>query len=243
MPRILFGLVLALVLIVSLVSTAPARLLGALLPTESVVMQGFRGTLWQGSASRVLLQVGPGYLHLGAVEWSLRPLSLLLLSPHLEIESRWGRQFLAGEVIVRGARDFDASFAAELVRHFAPVGLDGTVSAQFAGLRLRDGLPHSADGRLVWQQAAWLSPVGPRPLGTYAVDLQQTPGEMLVGSVQTVSGPVDASGSVELTGSAYRVDILLASEGAFEPELRQALSLMATPRGDAFHLVLNGEFQ
>ena len=245
--RLLLGLVSALVLVVSLVSTAPARLLGAFLPGDSVVMQGFHGTLWRGSASRVLVHIGPGYLHLGTVKWSLRPSSLLLFAPHLEIESRWGRQRLAGELIFRGVqdlemRDFDFSFAAGLVRHFAPVELEGTLGAQFTALRLLDGLPHSADGRLVWQQAVWLSPMGARPLGTYAVDVRQDPGETLAGQVQTLSGPIEASGSVELTGAAYRVDILLAAQGAFEPQLQQALSLVAAPRGDDFQLVLDGEF-
>jgi hypothetical protein len=244
----LLGLVLALVLISSLVSTMPARLLGVFLPGDAVVMQGFRGTLWRGSASRVLVHAGAGYLHLGAVQWSLRPLSLLLLAPRLEIESRWGKQRLVGELIVRGARDlemrdFDASFPAELVRHFAPVELQGTLSAQLTGLRLRDGLPQSADGRLVWQQAAWLSPMGSRPLGTYAVDFRQPPGGTLAGQIQTLSGPVEASGSIELTGRAYRIDILLAGQGPFEPQLQQALSLVASPRGDDFQLVLDGEFQ
>jgi hypothetical protein len=84
--------------------------------------------------------------------------------------------------------------------------------------------------------------MGARPLGTYAVDVRQDPGEALAGQVQTLSGPIEASGSVELTGAAYRVDILLAAQGAFEPQLQQALSLVAAPRGDDFQLVLDGEF-
>ncbi|NCF20502.1 MAG: type II secretion system protein GspN [Haliea sp.] len=248
MSRSLLGLGVTLLVFISLAATAPARLLTSLLPSDRILAQGFSGTLWRGSVSRVLVQAGPGYLHLGTVDWTLHPLSLLLLSPRLSVESRWGRQLLAGDVLLHGTRDvelrdFSASLAASLVRQYAPVGLTGTFSGQFRQLRLRDGLPQAVDGRLVWQEAGWQSPVGPRPLGSYAVDLQQLPGELLTGEVHTLSGPVQASGSAQLEGRLYRVDILVGTDGAMEPQLQQALSLVASPEGDTFRLALNGEFQ
>ena len=88
----LSGLVLALVLIGGLIVTAPARLVSLLAPDEGLILQGFSGTLWRGSASRALVQVGPGYFQLGSVDWTLNPLSLLLFRPGLEMSSHWGRQ-------------------------------------------------------------------------------------------------------------------------------------------------------
>ena len=96
MSRVTLGLVLALLLLISLVLSAPARLVGLVLPGEQIVMQGFNGTLWRGFASRCLLRTESGMLHLGAVSWELGPLSLLTLSPRLTLDARWGRQRISG---------------------------------------------------------------------------------------------------------------------------------------------------
>jgi general secretion pathway protein N len=244
--RKVVGLVLALVLVVSLASAAPARLIALLAPADRVIMQGFGGTLWHGSASRVLVQAGPGYLHLGAVEWALRPLSLLTFRPRLDLRSRWGRQQVSGELVLRGDNEFSlhdlsANLSAELVRHYLPVVLEGDLSFQFATLHLREGLPYHTDGRLVWQGAAWLSPAGIRPLGSYAVELQQSAGEVLAGQVVTLSGPVDATGSLQLSGGDYRVDILVGSAESLDNQLRQALSLVASPEGERYRVNLEGQ--
>lgn len=246
MPRKLSGLVLALVLIVGFVATAPARLLMLLLPDPDVILQGFDGTLWRGSASRALVSVGPGYLHLGSVQWTLRPISLLTFRPRLDIQSQWGRQRFSGELVLRGddeisAHDLSANLSAELVKHYLPVALEGDLSLQFAILHLRNGLLYHTDGRLVWQGAAWVSPAGVRPLGSYAVELQQPAGAALDGQVITLSGPVEAAGSVQLAGADYRIDVLLGSEEPLDDQLRQALSLFASPEGEGYRVNLQGQ--
>ena len=246
MSRFTLGLILALLLGVSLVVSAPARLLNLVLPAEQVLMQGFGGTLWRGSASRALVRAGPGYLHLGAVHWSLDPLSLLLLAPRLTLSSVWGNQVISGDLVLHGAQDidlydFEVVVAADLLRQFAPVAFTGSLSAQLGNLQLRNGLPHSGAGRLVWQNGGWQSPGGLLPLGTYALDFYQAPGEMLQGEVVTVSGPVAANGTVELQNRNYRVDILVSSRVAMDDQLQQALSLIAAPEPQGYRVVLNGE--
>jgi general secretion pathway protein N len=247
MSRLLQGGALVTLLLISLLVSAPASLLNLLLPAEQVVMQGFSGTLWHGTAGRALVQAGPGYLHLGAVQWRLSPLSLVLFAPRLTLTSQWGKQTLQGDVVLRGRRDVDLEdlelkVAAELVRQFVPVALSGALSAQFAQLKLRDGRLFAGSGRLVWQDGAWLSPQGLLQLGSYAVDFQQLPGEPLSGDVLTLSGPVQAMGTVQLHDTAYAVDITVSSQAALDPQLEQALSLIARPVAGGFHLKLDGEF-
>ncbi|MDX1732822.1 MAG: type II secretion system protein N [Halioglobus sp.] len=247
LSRISLALVLALVLVVAVLAAAPARLLHLVLPGEQVVMQGLSGTLWNGRASRCLLRLPPGYLHLGAVEWSLQPLSLLALAPRVQLSSRWGQQRVNGELVFRGATDLDVrelqlSVAADLVRQFAPLAVDGALDVDIGELLLRDGLPHAGQGRLVWQNAGFLSPRGRVPLGSFAVDFSQQPGAALQGEVITLAGPLQADGAVELQGRRYRIDLLLDSEYAMDDQLRQALSLMARPQGDAYRIELDAEF-
>ena len=134
------GLALGLLLLLGLVISAPARLLTYVLPPGQVVLQGVSGTLWQGRAGSCLVAVSGAYLHLGEVNWRLNPLSLLLFSPELELESRWGSQQFSGRLALTGAnslsaRDIEASVPASLAQQFMPVVLEGKLSARFEHLR------------------------------------------------------------------------------------------------------------
>lgn len=246
-PRLIWAAVLALLLCINVIVSAPARLLNLVVPGDQLAMLGLTGTVWNGSASSVLLRLPQGYLQLGAVQWSLKPLSLLLLAPHLTLHSAWGNQILAGELVLRGQRDLDvynleASVAADLLAHFAPIAVAGTMNVQVQNLQLRNGLPHSAEGRLVWQDAGWRSPAGPVPLGTYALDFKQPAGEALQGQVITLSGPLQANGEVELRERHYRVEIELASDATLDAQLRQMLSLIAVPQDSGFRISMESDF-
>ena len=248
MSRVTLGLVLALLLLISLVLSAPARLVGLVLPGEQIVMQGFNGTLWRGFASRCLLRTESGMLHLGAVSWELGPLSLLTLSPRLTLDARWGRQRISGAVVLRGDRDvdlhqFEATVAADLVRQFAPIALGGSISASFTRLVVRDGMPLAGEGRLVWQDGAWSSPTGQLTLGSYAVEWLDVGDGQLRGDVITLAGPVEATGEVALEGGAYRVDVLIEGERELDPRIGQALALIAAPENGGFRLQLDGELR
>jgi general secretion pathway protein N len=247
MSRLLWAAVPALLLFVHLVVSAPARLLNLVVPGGQLLMHGVEGTVWNGSASSVQLRLSQGYLHLGAVQWSLQPLSLFILAPRLTLRSDWGNQTFAGDLVFRGQRDlgvldFEGQVAADLLRHFAPVALDGTFNLQLADLQLRNGLPYSAQGRLVWQGGGWRSPRGLVPLGSYALEFQQPPGEALRGRVITLSGALEASGSVELQDRHYAVDILVGGEESLDPQLQQMLPLIAAPEGEAYRISVEGDF-
>ncbi|TGD74021.1 type II secretion system protein N [Mangrovimicrobium sediminis] len=245
LPRWLIALILGLLLLVALVATAPARLLPLVLPAQQVQLEGLSGTLWRGAASRATLLTAAGGLQLGRTEWRLRPLSLLLLSPAVEFSSNWGAQTLAG--IVRTSvsgnidlRDLDARVDAALLSHFVPVRLGGDVSLQFARLRVEGGLPSAAEGRLVWQGGSWNAPQGPRALGSYAMDVTTGDDGTIRGEVITLSGEVEATGSVSFAQRAYGVDVGLRGAGLDDPQLRRALQLMAAPQDDGFRLQLQG---
>ena len=247
LPRPAWVLILALFFLFNLIVSAPARLLEWMVPVEQLSLQGLSGTLWQGSASSVMLHLPQGYLTLGEVEWSLRPLSLLMLSPHLTVSSTWGSQIVEGELILRGEQDLDVlnlevRVAAELLRQVAPLSVDGHFVLQLKHLELRKGLPHSADGHLVWNDGAWRSPRGQVPLGSYALQISQAPGEELLGEVETITGQVEAGGYLELRGRHYVVDILLSGEDGLDQQLQQMLGMIAAPEGDDYRISVEGDF-
>lgn len=238
---------LALLLLVCLLATAPARLLGLLLPSEMIIMQGFSGTLWRGKASRCMVQTPAGLLHLGVVKWRLSPWSLILFSPHLSLDSDWGSQTLITDLVLHGGQDVDltaleATIPADLLRQFVPVELAGVLQLQSEILVLRGGVPVEGKGRLVWLNGGWDSPSGPVPLGSYALDFSQPPDAALVGQVLTLAGEVTAQGSVELEDRSYGVDITVQSEAGLDVRLQQALSLVARPVENGFRINLNGDF-
>ncbi len=245
MTRLRLALVGVLVLVLLLLAQAPARLLSLAVPADRLALQGLEGTLWQGRAARALLRTPGGYLHLGTLEWRLSPWSLLTLAPRVTVASRWGSQQLSGVVVYHDAQrirlgNVDAALPAALVREFVPLELTGELSLLAQRLELREGLPYAADGRLVWRGGGWVSPQGPRSLGDYALDIQQAPGEALVAEVTTLGGSLQAEGRVGLVGRDYDVDVLLTGEGLSDPQLRQALQLVAAPEGQGFRVSLQG---
>jgi general secretion pathway protein N len=237
---------LAVLTLVLIVVNAPARLLGYILPDQGVTLSGYRGSLWRGGVSRCLVSVPGGYLHLGAVEWSLQPISLLLLSPSLSISSRWGQQQISGQVTVHSSQkvslaDFDANISARVLQQFLPIALAGDLFARVEHLIISGGESQRAEGRLVWQRAVWRSPQGTQALGSYAIDFAQQEQTPLIGELITLEGPIKAEGSVQLQGRAYSVDVAVGSEGSMNPQLQRALSLLARPVEDGYHLVLQGQ--
>jgi hypothetical protein len=138
--------------------------------------------------------------------------------------------------------DIEAQLPAELLGQFAPVALQGNFTLELPGLSLRGGLPHAGSGRVVWQGATWRSPRGPVPLGSYALDFEQLPGEPLHADVLTLSGTLQAAGSVQLENRHYAVDIALSSDGNLDEQLKNMLSLIAVPQGDKFRIGMEGDF-
>ena len=148
------------VFLLALLATAPARLLGHLLPS-GVHLAGYGGTVWSGSAAHGAVFTGPGWFSLGEVRWRLSPLSLLMLSPRVELSSDWGNQRLHvdGRVSPNGTLRvyrLDGRFPASLVRHWLPVQLRGEISLTAQNLVLAGGAPQSGDGQLTWRRAWWV---------------------------------------------------------------------------------------
>jgi general secretion pathway protein N len=226
------GLALAILLLVSLIAAAPARLLLYVLPTNEIIMQGFSGTLWRGQANRALVATGSRYIQLGRVHWSLNPLSLLTLSPSGRVGSEWGKQEVSAHIRMTGPQSLEfehlnALFSTQLLRAFLPLSVGGDITVQLESLTLEKGRPTQVAGKLVWQGAQWESARGIVPLGTYALELEQAPGAALSGKVITVTGAVVASGRLGLAGENYSADISIKADADLNEQLKEALSLIA----------------
>ncbi|WP_439100282.1 type II secretion system protein N [Congregibacter sp.] len=239
----LLGAVL-LLLFVSL--QAPARLLSYVLNPQQIQLSAVSGTLSHGSAMRARVQTPGGYLHLGKVSWTLDPMSLLAFSPKVHLRSAWGDQRgtldlrVVGDMLV--IEDLDVSLDAALLQRVLPVELTGRLELLFSDLQVTRSDLVSAEGRLVWQGAAWQSPRGVHVLGSYAANITSPAKQQVIADVVTLSGPVMASGAVDLVEKRFTIDLRIESpEQALDPELAQALSLIASPEENGYRLRLDGE--
>jgi general secretion pathway protein N len=232
------------VLLALLLITAPARLIPRLPGTENLVLAGLSGSLWQGEAARAVLLTTAGPVHLGRLRWRLHPLSLITLAPRLQVGSDWGAQRFQGQLRLRGTtlqlRQVDASLDAALARQLLPVGLRGRLSLQLEALDWNGSRLTEAAGSLVWQQAAWESRGALKALGSYAARLDSDGDGLVTARIETLAGPVQASGSLVLNGLLYSITARITSDGAMDPELAQALSLVAVPEENGYLLRLDG---
>ena len=247
MANLRLGAALLGLLFLILLVTAPARLVGFMLPGQVVHLQGYSGSLWRGSAATTLLALDNGWLQLGQLRWSLSPLSLLILSPRLQFESEWGQQRATGDLSFSpgGAlriRDASANFSASLIQQFVPVQLSGSLELLLQDLQVDQGWPMAGEGRLVWRRALWRGNRGSQPLGDYALEFQVPEARQLRGKITTLSGPISAEGSFEVRGRKYSVDVQLSSDQPIDSELASALQLMAAPVDGGYHLKFSSEF-
>jgi general secretion pathway protein N len=239
---------LVVLILLLLVVTAPARLLGQLVPAQALLLSGFGGSVWSGRAAAAAVPLTGGVLQLGELEWRLRPWSLLLLSPRAQITSRWGQQRVEAQVSVSPGGTITLSEAtisipAEIARHWFPVLLSGNVTLQTERLVLEDLRPTAGAGRLVWQQAGWSADGSSNRLGDYALEFEVVaPGEV-AGNIITLAGPVEVVGTANLYPDRYTVDARLGSDGGLSPGLSNALRLFATPTDSGFHIKLDTPLQ
>ncbi len=154
MKRVVLGASLALLFLFVLVMTAPARLVGYLVPEDQLRLSGFSGTIWEGTAGNAAIATPEGWVQLGRTRWSLSQIYLLALMPTVEIQSEWGQQqvranirvYPSGDILLRGVR---TSFSASLVKQFMPVNLRGTLTLESPLLKIADGVPAEGRGKLV----------------------------------------------------------------------------------------------
>jgi general secretion pathway protein N len=248
MTHLRLGIALFLLLLVLLIISAPARLLGSLVSSDVLLIQNFSGSLWRGAAARCVVKVGHGYLNLGSVKWRLKPMTLLTLSPTIDLESQWGDQEISGIITLRDVENIDidiadlsATVSSQLLRQFAPLQVEGEFAAVVEHLTIRSGMPYAGKGQIVWRDAAWLSSVGSILLGSYAMNFEQPSGEALSGEILTIDGPVKARGGLELKGRDYAVDVFVEAGPGVDQQVQHAISLFARPVADGHRIVLNGK--
>ena len=233
----------AALIIILLITRAPASLIAFALP-PAVKATGFSGTVWNGAVAHVEIPLQAQPFALGRMTWTLNPIGLLW-GDLIRLRSDWGNQrvdvsarpTLNGSVQVNEAElRIDLGWLRELL----PLYVGGQLKADIESLRITaEGSPTSANGRLVWENAAWRAIGGDVSLGSYAVDITTTDAGIRA-SILTLKGALQVDGSVTIAGDNYRVMANLSGPAARNEAFQQAIALLAVPTGSGYRIELSG---
>lgn len=223
------GYALLAALCIFLLILAPARLLLVLMPEGFFQSTGvIRGSLWQGSASSVVVIINDNAIALGAVDWKINPLSMPLLSPEISIRSQWRQQQLFSELELDMSGNIQVdtlslSVPAGIARHWVPLSLGGELILNATQVHFVDGGLQSGEGTLRWKNASWKADAGRVLLGDYLGHISIDQNALRL-QIDEKDEPVGVSGWLEWDKD-YRIDMTVISAN---PALRSALLLIAT---------------
>ena len=236
--------VLAAALVIALLVTrAPASLVGNALP-PAVNVTGLAGTVWKGEAAYVEMPLQAKPFALGRTSWTLNPMGLFF-GAVIRLRSDWGSQTVDVSIspALNGSFDVnDAQLRIDLgwLRQLLPFYVGGQLKADLASLTFTsDGMPTTANGRVVWENATWRAVGGDVSLGSYAVDVT-TSDAGIRATIITLKGALEVDGSVTIVGDSYRVMANLSGPAARNEAFQQAIALLAVPNGSGYRIELSG---
>jgi general secretion pathway protein N len=151
-----------LIFLLWLIATIPARLVLAHV-SNAVPMfyaEGVSGTIWSGSAARIVINAAGFNQDLGETHWQLHPSALLLGRLSVSLDAKNGREHVTTDASVSlGGRvtlaNTDISLPASIIRSWAPLPaqIDGTLSLQLKSLAMASAIIDDLNGVLTWQDA------------------------------------------------------------------------------------------
>lgn len=230
------GLLGLLAYLIFLVATLPAARAWAWFG-ESVPLQayGLDGTLWHGRAAVMQDELR----RLEAVQWEIRPLSLLRGNLSAEVQARLpGDGRLRSTVHLRPnrlrAEDLRLELPAPLVLTWAgidrlPVTVDGRFESLLRELVLVDERLLRADGLLSWNSATLALGRQPLPLGNLALRLR--PGEdAILGTLTSQGGPLSLDGDLRLAPDGrFVLDMTARLSGEIDDATRRIFTAVGVP--------------
>ncbi len=232
MKKILLGLLLFVVAFaIFAVATVPARFALQYLPANlPLKLYGVDGSLWHGRAQQALWQNQP----VGAVEWRLHPLPLLLGKVNTDVK-------IDGEAVdatghISASRDqvvivTDATIDAELARLPLPRNLMATPGgkghAVIRHARIENRWPTELDADVTWQPAQLLAPF---ELSLGRADLKLSSNGNVVSGDLRGSGALESKGKLTLSrNGAFTANVTITPTDETPRELRDMLPMLGRP--------------
>lgn len=250
---ILFGLV---VYCVALVTKLPAAYLyqqyeeqlAAQLPRLKI--EGVAGTVWQGEIGQLSYD---GH-RLGHLQWTIRPLYLLLGSLVVDSSLRQGEEYVSGQLSASlpaakqlTIEGMDGRLGADYLAAFipyVPVVPKGEFIMRLESAEVVDLRPISAIGKVVWSDAGTQAPQS-LEFGTLSMTLSPLEQGGVEGSLNDQGGALRLDGKVTLDREGnYKLASTIGAGVGASQELRNSLGMLGRPdREGRYHLNFNGKLK
>jgi general secretion pathway protein N len=225
------------------VQTPAATLYGWIAtPALPVQLYGIEGSVFSGRAQRATRGTQP---LLDGLSWRLQPWTLPLGRATYRVRTDKPPLLVDGKVAVGlgGPRISDLKGNTELRTLAAAAGqafvpLAGQVGLELRQLRLRDGWPAAAAGRLQLIGLSWALGREPVPLGDYQVRLGTEDGGEIVAQVATLAGVLEADGGARLKADrSYELSLRLRPRADAPPLVANLLQQLGRPDAQGYYLL------
>lgn len=229
-----------------LVVLAPATVLTRLLPANvPLVLQGITGSVWSGAVAQAALTESGQALVQGQLSWRIRPLSLLRLSPCIELTFfDSGRGTVAGTACVSVGgevtlRDVNFDLPAGYFLRSADLRLGGEISGLLTTLTWQAGRLTALNGQGLWSNARILSDELNLSLQTLPFDIQRDDDNSMLVQMdngdllaQQTDTPLHVSlqSTVSLDGS-FHTRARLTVQSQTPDSMIELLDVLAEPQG------------
>jgi hypothetical protein len=215
------------------ISSIPAATVYRFFGPAELRLAGLEGTLWSGGAALGSVEG----LSLHDIRWNLATLPLAAGRASGKVEARLPDGFVATDVSATPSRvmlrGLDASTSLPALGAVLPVqGAEGLVSLALDELRLDDGRPTKALGRVRIAQLA-VPPLMPGagtaliPLGNYEIVFKDAGGEGIAADIHDTGGPLEVMAQLRLDRAGnYTLEGVAAPREGASTELVQGLTIM-----------------
>ncbi|MCR8923246.1 type II secretion system protein N [Dasania sp. GY-MA-18] len=230
----------ALVFCICVLVTAPASLLTLLLKDTlpKLWLSEAKGSFWQGEVDQAIIKVNGGSLSLGKVQWSLKPSSLLLLSPTIELKTLApGQSLIAtasaypnGKLQLANLR---GEFPLSILEPWVPLLMSGQVFFDIAKLTLKDNAVTQLQGRINLRDTVWRGGDVPMPLGHYQADISSDDKAISV-LLSDQKAQLGLQGSINaMLAGQYQMALSLSATQGLNPAVIKSVAWLGKKQGDS----------
>ncbi len=220
----------ALMFLVVLVVSFPARVAYRWIPLPDVTLTGISGSIWNGRADEAL--AGGAYLR--NLSWSFRPAKLLSGQLAFHTSSNPASGALATDVAIAPGGELTLSgmtgnLPLELVHpSFQADGLKGDIRLDFDDVRVRSGWITSIDGA-VSVTNLYVPALSAAPLGDYLATFGME-GPAINATVDDTAGVIDVDGVITIRPDrSYSFSGDVAARPDAPPSIEQQLRYLGSP--------------
>ena len=207
-----------------------------------VKFYGVNGSIWKGSAEKVMTQGQPPVDNL---QWSINPAMLLLAQLNGKVNGSLKNQNIVGNFNVSAfgtlsASDVRARISAPVMQELMqmPLGeLDGIFNINIEKLEMQQtGLPF-INANLKWKNAK-LTMLETVDLGFVDLSITTNDNDQLIAIISNNKGQLQIDGNAGLDNKkAYNLNLRLTPEKNATNNIRQSLAMFARRQSDGSYLV------